>query len=82
MAIYSVTIPFAGHLLVTVEASSESEAKEKAFDVDVDMRGISHEAEVGTFELLDRFNQGNVCFCPQPWEVEVEADPDSWEEEE
>ena len=78
MKTYSVMIPMAGHLSLTVEAESKDDAKGKAFDVagkaldkmltDDDESG----AEFQNIELLDQFNQGNVCYCPSPWEVEVE----------
>lgn len=61
---YTVTIPIAGHAYVTVEAENDEQAKEKAFaEVTID--------HVEQWEALDQFNQGNVCYCPQPWEVEV-----------
>lgn len=66
MATYLVTIPIAGHLMVEVEATSESEAKDLAFDE------ATLDQHLGNWEMLDRFNQGNVCYCPSPWAVEVE----------
>ena len=63
---YEVIIPIAGHAFVTVEAESEDDAKEKAFEkVTLD--------HVESWEPLERFNQGNICYCPSPWEVEVEC---------
>lgn len=62
---YQVTIPIAGHAYVTVEAESEEQAKEMAFDA-VDKNHIEE------WEALDAFNQGNVCYCPQPWRITVE----------
>jgi hypothetical protein len=60
---YNVTIPIAGHAYVEVEAENEEDAKEKAMDkttTDIE------------WEYLDQFNKGNVCYCPSPWEIEVE----------
>ena len=81
MKTYSVMIPMAGHVCLSVEAESEDDAKGKAL-------GIANEAldrmlksddeqsgaEFQNIELLDQFNQGNVCYCPTPWEVEVEEE--------
>lgn len=64
MAIYSVLIPMAGHLVVEVTAENEAEAKEKAFEEAT----IDHLEE---WEALSQFNKGNVCYCPSPWEVEA-----------
>jgi hypothetical protein len=61
---YQVTIPIAGHAFLTVEAESEKEAKEKAFDeVRLD--------DVDDWEALEQFNRGNVCYCPSPWEIDI-----------
>lgn len=63
---YSVTIPIAGHIVVDVEAENEEEAKEKALM-------MNHKTEqIESWETLDRFCQGNVCYCPSPWEIEAE----------
>ncbi len=64
MAVYEVLIPMAGHLVIAVEANSEEEAKDKAYD----QATIEH---LENWEALECFNQGNVCYCPSPWEVEV-----------
>lgn len=65
MRLYSVTVPIAGHAFVEVEAESEESAKEKAFNSVL-------LTDIKSWEPLEKFNQGNVCFCPDPWEVEVE----------
>ncbi len=62
---YTVIIPIAGHAFVDVEATSEDEAKDKAFN-SVDKHHIEE------WEALEQFNRGNVCFCPSPWNVEIE----------
>ena len=79
MKTYSVIIPVAGHVCLSVKAESEDDAKTKAFDVASDalnrmLKGDDGEsdAEFQNIELLDQFNRGNVCYCPSPWEVEVE----------
>jgi hypothetical protein len=67
---WDVVIPIAGHVYKTVEADSAEEAIEKAMgEVSID--------DIGEWEALERFNQGNVCYCPSPWEAdatEVEED--------
>ena len=63
---YDVCIPIAGHALVTVEANNEEEAKKKAFEEEISINDIE------SWETLKKFNQGNVCYCPSPWEVEAE----------
>ena len=62
---YEVTIPIAGHIFVNIMAENKADAIEKAERgeyVDEDME----------WETLSRFNQGNVCYCPSPWEIEAE----------
>lgn len=62
---YIVTIPIAGHASFEVEAETEEQAKQLAWDAD------TSEAEV-SWEMLETFGRGNVCHCPSPWEVSVE----------
>jgi hypothetical protein len=69
MAIYCVTIPIAGHAILTVEASSKEEAIEKG------MEGAKL-ADIETWECLEQFNSGNVCHCPSPWKAEAELEDD------
>ena len=65
--LYNVQVPIAGHAYITVEADSEEQAKEKAInETSLD--------DIESWEALEQFNQGNVCYCPQPWEIEVEED--------
>ena len=61
---YSVTIPIAGHVIVAVEAENREEAETIAFD-----EATLYDIE--DWELLKQFNQGNVCYCPSPWEIQV-----------
>lgn len=63
---YWVQVPIAGHLSASVEASSEEEAKRLAMELDIDDPNVDV-----SWEMLDKFHQGNVCFCPSPWEIEV-----------
>jgi hypothetical protein len=64
MKSWSVTLPIAGHAYLTVEAETEEEAIEQALnEVTID--------HIETWEAVERFNQGNVCYCPLPWEAEV-----------
>lgn len=67
MSTYNVTLPIAGHAYLSVEAESERDAIQKALD-EVTMDHIE------TWEAVERFNEGMVCYCPHPWEAEAEAD--------
>lgn len=64
MKTYEVTIPIAGHAFLTIEASSEREAIEKAMD-EVTLKDVEN------WECLEQFNKGNVCYCPSPWKAEA-----------
>lgn len=61
---WGVTMPIAGHCYVEVEAETEEEAIEKAFD------SVTNE-NLESWEALERFQQGNVSHCPHPWVVEA-----------
>lgn len=61
---YAVTLPIAGHAYVVVEADDEKSAIAKAHE-DVTLNHIE------SWAALDQFNQGNICYCPQPWEAEA-----------
>lgn len=61
---YTVTIPIAGHLHFDVEAESPEAAKEQAYNLPVEEGDLS-------WEMLERFNSGNVCYCPTPWNLTV-----------
>ena len=63
MKTYTVQIPIAGHLSYIVEAENEEEAIKQAFEKDYS------KGDDLTWEKLDMFNRGNVCYCPSPWEV-------------
>ena len=65
MKTYSVTIPIAGHAIVEVEADDEEAAIEKALE-EVTLNNVDE------WEALREFNRGNVCYCPQPWEIEAQ----------
>ncbi len=67
MKSYSVTIPIAGHAYITLEADSEEEAIEKA------MESVSIN-DIAEWEPMKQFNQGNVCYCPHPWEAEAKEE--------
>ena len=73
---YGVTLPIAGHAFVEVEAESEEAAIEAALNT-VTSKHLE------SWEALEQFNEGNVCYCPSPWEAEaVEHDeqPDAQRE--
>lgn len=67
MATYNVTIPIAGHALLTVEAGSEEEAIQKAID-EATLDNVQE------WEAIKQFHKGNVCYCPHPWEAEAQLD--------
>lgn len=64
--IFSVTIPIAGHVTVDVEADDEKSAIEKAWGMNLG------DSDCIEWEAVEKFNSGNVCHCPSPWQVEVE----------
>jgi hypothetical protein len=66
---YWVTIPVDCHVVVSVHADSEEEAKEKALetDIEIDIKG----AELEHFELVESVSTGNVCHISL-WNIEVE----------
>ncbi len=66
MKFYTVTIPIAGHAYVDVEAENEKDAISKAFN------SVSRD-HIEEWQALKQFNSGNVCYCPTPWEVELEV---------
>lgn len=61
---YQVTVPFAGHMVIEVDADTEAAAIEKALEE------VTSDHIEG-WEPLECFHEGNVCYCPQPWEAEV-----------
>jgi len=67
MKTYSVTIPIAGHAFLMIEAESESAA------IDAGMEKIALK-DISEFEPLKSFNEGNVCYCPTPWEAVAEEE--------
>lgn len=75
MKTYGVRIPIAGIAYVEVEATCEEAAELAALDR-VTL------SDIESWDGLRQFNQGNVCFCPHPWEIEVELLDDDESEEE
>ena len=65
MALYSVTIPIAGHVVLEIEASSGKEAIDKGMQK-------AAESHIDEWQCLEQFNSGNVCHCPTPWKAEAE----------
>lgn len=63
---WAVVVPIAGHAYIEVDADTEEEALEKAID------GVTSD-HFESWEALEQFNQGNVCYCPRPWQAEVNA---------
>jgi len=69
MKTWVVTVPIAGHAYVTIEAESEEDAINKAIDT-VTLQDVEE------WQAIKQFNEGNVCYCPRPWEAEAEAEFD------
>jgi hypothetical protein len=67
MKTYTVTVPVAGHAVLEVEAPSAEEAIQFALNSEK----LTHD-KIESWEALERFNRGNICHCPQPWEAEAE----------
>lgn len=67
MAIYNVTIPIAGHAFLRIEAESKEAA------INAALEQVTRD-NIEEWEPLEQFTQGNVCYCPQPWEIEAELD--------
>lgn len=67
MPTFNVLVPFAGHIEVTVEAESKDQAITAAI-------GAATLDDVESWEVLERFIQGNVCYCPSPWEAKAEME--------
>lgn len=62
---FEVIIPIAGHACIQVKAENEEEAEKIALNkVTLD--------DIEDWEALRSFNNGNVCNCPLPWEIEAE----------
>lgn len=62
---WGVTLPIAGHLYLEIEATSDDEAIEKAFDT-------ATLDDLESWEAIRQFQQGNVSYCPRPWEAEAQ----------
>jgi hypothetical protein len=68
MTAYSVLIPATMSIEITVEADSEEEAKEKAFDVPFELQIDAEESDkekiyLHEFELHQHVTTGNVCYA-------------------
>lgn len=66
---YWVTVPVDCHVVISVHADSEDEAKEKALETDIDINVTG--ADLEQFDLIESVNTGNVCHVTQ-WDIEVE----------
>lgn len=64
MKIYEIRVPVAGIALVEVEADSAKEAQEKALET-------VRLTDLEEWESLECFHEGNVCYCPRPWEITI-----------
>lgn len=67
MKTYTVTLPIAGHAVVEVEAENE----EAAIDAALNSDKLTINA-IETWDALKRFHEGNICYCPSPWEAYAE----------
>jgi hypothetical protein len=68
---YAVTLPVAGSIMVWVEAASEEEALDLAFEKQDWSIETGESTEAGEFESLKRIVTGNCCHAPC-WEYSVE----------
>lgn len=66
---FHVLVPIAGHASLTVEAKNKEEA------IDMAMGQVTKN-DIEEWEALHMFNEGNVCYCPSPWEAEAELADD------
>ncbi len=62
---YRVRLPLTGYIEIEVEAESEAEAIENAM-------GKATIDDIAEWDVLDRINEGNVCYAMHPWEAEAE----------
>lgn len=63
---YRVTMPIAGHAYYSVEAESEEQAIRNVMLMDIAADDYEWEP------MVDGFNDGNICYCPEPWNPEAE----------
>lgn len=62
---FTVAVPIAGTAYIEVEAETEEEAIRLGLD------GVTLE-HIETWEALEQFHEGNVCYCPHPWSAEAQ----------
>lgn len=70
---YAVTLPVAGSVTVWVDAASEEEAIDLAFEKQDWRVKTGDGTEAGEFDSMRRIVSGNCCHAPC-WEVSVEVD--------
>lgn len=70
MAIWNVTLPIAGHAFLTVEADDEGAAIEAAL-------GEVTLSDIEDWEAMETFSQGNVLYCPRPWDASAEREDEA-----
>ena len=65
---YGVSIPIAGYVYIEVEADSEEDAIDKAFD-----KGYE-DKDIAEIEMFDKLIEGNVCnvYCTEASAEEIE----------
>lgn len=61
MKTYSIIVPFTGHMEVFIDAENEEDAINKAFEVDVELKGLPENVEQFTWEYHRHITQGNIC---------------------
>jgi hypothetical protein len=67
--VWNVTLPIAGHAHLVVEADDEYGA------IDAAMEQVTSDHFEG-WEAVRQFVQGNVCYCPSPWQAEATEEAD------
>lgn len=66
MKTYTVSIPMAGHLILEVEAENAEAAIKAALESD-DLTLDKLE----NWEAMEKLIEGNIMYCPRPWEAEA-----------
>lgn len=63
MKTYDVILPIAGSIYMEIEADSEKEAIEKAFQTDWDIKiECNGEHHIDELEAYEKIVEGNVCY--------------------
>ena len=75
MPTYSVTVPFSGMFIVTVEAEDEKAAQEAALNAEVELVVSGEDVHDWEWQSHTRISQGNVLYARYN-EMIIEKDDD------